>query len=321
MYLKIICRATFRPGQGLARRAPSSATAPPIRTIDLHCLDARGVQGLARLGPDFAAENIVCAVGHQLDGLWSRTIPAPRTWMGLRSSGRRRGSVPAAPSRHPPRNPELRGAAKCCPPRRCPWSRRRPARPAPAAGPAGFDPSVSRLARAAGRERRSRRASAAALEVVGDRRAEEGLPPELLAAVLPDKPTASAGTRGNADHVHLGPVVGLAPVLQRLELLRCRAAHPGDAEERAMLGRHQGHHVVQERAEALHRAGDLHQVVVVDSGDHHRVDFAEDLAVGQRRQACKLALGEDLDPSGWCSACRGRLPTGRSAHPPRDRSC
>ncbi len=132
-------------------------------------------------------------------------------------------------------------------------------------------------------------------QVVGDL-AGIGLRAELLAAVLPQQPDrVGPALAAVAHHVHLGTVVARAAILQRLELLRSRPALPGQAVVGAVLGRgHQRHHVVQERAHALDRPGDLDQVLVVDPGDHHRVDLTEDLALGQRGQPFQLPLGQDL---------------------------
>ena len=94
-----------------------------------------------------------------------------------------------------------------------------------------------------------------------------------------------------AHHVH----VAFAGILQRLQLLRGRAALAVEAEVGAVLGfRDQRHDVVQERAARLDRLVDLDQVLVVDARDHHRIDLGENAGRGQQLQTFELALGQDL---------------------------
>ena len=120
-------------------------------------------------------------------------------------------------------------------------------------------------------------------------------------------------------HVHFA----FAAVLQRLQLLRRRAALTVEAEHGAMLGRgDQRHDVVQEGAARLHRLVDLDQMLVVDARDHHRIDLAEDAALGQHFEALQLTLGQDpgrLDAG--VRACSCRRSTDRFRADLRDRSC
>ena len=88
--------------------------------------------------------------------------------------------------------------------------------------------------------------------------------------------------------------VAFALVLKRLQLLRGRAALAGQAEMGAVrrVG-DQRHDVVQERAARLDLAVDVQQVLVVDAGDHHRVDLRQDAGVAQHFQAQHLAFVQD----------------------------
>src|SRR6516165_12582380 len=79
-------------------------------------------------------------------------------------------------------------------------------------------------------------------------------------------------------HVHFA----FALILQRLQLLRRWAALTGEPEYGAMLRRgNKRHDVVQEGAPGLHGPVYLDKVLVIDAGDHDRIDFAENAALCQ----------------------------------------
>ena len=56
----------------------------------------------------------------------------------------------------------------------------------------------------------------------------------------------------------------------------------------------QRHDVVQERAARLDGLVHLDEVLVVDARDHHRVDLAQNAALGQHLEAAHLVLRQDL---------------------------
>ena len=58
--------------------------------------------------------------------------------------------------------------------------------------------------------------------------------------------------------------------------------------------RNERHDVVQKGAARLHRLVDLDEMLVVDPRDHHRVDLAEDAALGEHLEPLQLPIGEDL---------------------------
>jgi hypothetical protein len=88
-------------------------------------------------------------------------------------------------------------------------------------------------------------------------------------------------------HVHLA----FAIVLQCFQFLCARSALALEAEHGAMLRRgDQRHDVVQECAARLDRLVDLDQMLVVDPGDHHRIDLAQDAALAQHVETQQLSL-------------------------------
>ena len=89
-------------------------------------------------------------------------------------------------------------------------------------------------------------------------------------------------------------------VLQFLQLGGVGAALAAEAEGGAVrrIG-DQRHDVVEEGAARLDRRVDLQQMLVVDAGDHHRIDLDQDPLGGQALKAFHLALVQDgrrLDP-------------------------
>ena len=102
---------------------------------------------------------------------------------------------------------------------------------------------------------------------------------EFRAAVLAEKADGvRAALPAMPHHVHFA----FALILQRLQLLRRWAALTGEPEYGAMLRRgNKRHDVVQEGAPGLHGPVYLDKVLVIDSGDHDRVDFAENAALCQ----------------------------------------
>ena len=160
----------------------------------------------------------------------------------------------------------------------------------------------------------------AAIEVVVDLHLHDFVGGELGAAVLAQQAhRVGAALPAMPHHVHLA----FAAVLQRLQLLRGRAALAGEAEHRAVLGRgDQRHDVVQEGAARFDGPVDLDEMLVVDAGDHHRVDLAQNAALGEHFQAAQLVVGEDLARL-RCprSACACRRSRDRFSRRSRDRPC
>ncbi len=114
---------------------------------------------------------------------------------------------------------------------------------------------------------------------------------ELGAAVFAQQThRVRAALSAVAHHVHLA----FAAVLQRLEFLRRRTALAVQSEHRAVLRRRdQRHDVVQESPAGLHRPVDFNQMLVIDPRNHHRVDLAQDAALGEHLQTLHLPLGQD----------------------------
>src|ERR1035437_1682939 len=87
--------------------------------------------------------------------------------------------------------------------------------------------------------------------------------------------------------------IAFATVLKSFQFLRRWPALAAHAKSSAVLGsRDERHDVVQESAARFDRLVDLDQMAIIDAGDHHRIDLAQNAARSQHLQAQQLTLTE-----------------------------
>src|SRR6516165_4435705 len=115
---------------------------------------------------------------------------------------------------------------------------------------------------------------------------------ELGAAVFTEKADGvRAALTAVTHHVHFT----FARILKLLQFLRGRTTLAGQTEHRAVLsGGDERHDIVQEGATRLNGLVHLFEVLVINAGDHDRVDLRENATLGEHLEALHLAIREDL---------------------------
>src|SRR6266536_1233853 len=127
-------------------------------------------------------------------------------------------------------------------------------------------------------------------EVVIDVHLHDLVGGELGAAIFAEQTHGIGATLAAvAHHVHLA----FAAVLQRFQLLRRRTTLSRQPEDGAVLRRgDQRHDVVQKCAARLYRPVHFHQVLIVHTGNHDRIHFAQDSSGRQHLKSLQLPFGE-----------------------------
>ena len=115
---------------------------------------------------------------------------------------------------------------------------------------------------------------------------------EFLTAIFTQKAHSISATLAAVAH-EIG--AAFQSVLKRFQLHWLGATLAGEAKMRAMFGsRNQRHDVVQERAARLHPLVHFEQMLIIDAGNHHRIDFGENAACSEHFEAEHLALVQDF---------------------------